>query len=143
MSREWPENLGVGKPYDTDERIEDYLESLYWTKNKNEIKAKVFETKVIESTLKSTSASSSDYLGAILMKKAGREKEATDLLNRKIENEPKNLIAQWNLAKFNGENEKAENLLHKIEVENGSSFYNPKVRDTGLALILAIIDLNK
>jgi hypothetical protein len=141
MSREWPENLGVGKPYDTDERIEDYLESVYWTKNKNETKTKVFETKVIESTLKSTRASSGDYLGAILMKKAGREKEATDLLNRKIENEPKNLVAHWNLAKFNGENEKAENLLHKIEVDNGSSFYNPKVRDTGLALILAILEL--
>src|SRR5690606_15406244 len=26
MARDWPENLGVGKPYDTDERIEDYLE---------------------------------------------------------------------------------------------------------------------
>jgi hypothetical protein len=117
------------------------LESVYWTKNKNETKTKVFETKVIESTLKSTRASSGDYLGAILMKKAGREKEATDLLNRKIENEPKNLVAHWNLAKFNGENEKAENLLHKIEVDNGSSFYNPKVRDTGLALILAILEL--
>jgi hypothetical protein len=142
MAREWPENLGVGKPYVTDERIEDYLESIYWTKNRNTAKAKVFEDNVIESTLQSTKASSSDYLGAILMKKTGKEKEAADLLNRKIENDPKNLIAQWNLAKFNGNNAEAESLKHKIEIENGGSFFSPKIRDTGFALILAILELN-
>jgi tetratricopeptide (TPR) repeat protein len=141
MAREWPENLGVGKPYDTDERMENYLESVYWTKNRNISKAKVLEEKVIESTLKSTRAGSGDYLAAILMKKAGREKEATDLLNRKIENEPKNLVAQWNLAKFNGNNAEAENLKNKIEAENGGSFFSPGVRDTGFALILAILEL--
>ena len=141
MSREWPENLGVGKPYDTDERIEDFLESVFWTKNRNTAKAKLLEDKVIETTLKSTRAGSGDLLGAILLKTTGREKEARDLLTQKIDNEPKNLIAQWNLAKFNGENEEAENLLQKIKVENGSSFYNPKVRDTGFALILAILEL--
>lgn len=31
-AREWPENMGVGKPYDVDERLEDYLEyCLGWT----------------------------------------------------------------------------------------------------------------
>ncbi len=142
MAREWPENLGVGKPYDTDERIEDYLESVYWSNNRNAAKAKVLEDKVIESTLKSTRASSGDYLGAILLRKAGREKEAADLLNRKIEAEPKSLVAQWNLAKFNGNNTEAEKLKNKIEAENGSSFFSPRVRDTGFALILAILELN-
>jgi hypothetical protein len=76
------------------------------------------------------------------MKKTGKEKEAADLLNRKIENDPKNLIAQWNLAKFNGNNAEAESLKHKIEIENGGSFFSPKIRDTGFALILAILELN-
>jgi hypothetical protein len=26
-SREWPEHLGAGKPYDPDERLQDYLEN--------------------------------------------------------------------------------------------------------------------
>jgi hypothetical protein len=142
MAREWPENLGVGKPYDTDERIEDYLESLYWTKNRKSEKTKKLEDKVINSTLKSTRASSSDYLGAILMKNSGKEKEAADLLKLRIENEPKNIVAQWNLAKFNGYNAEAENLKRKIETENGSSFLSPKVSDTGFALIQAILEMN-
>lgn len=141
MARDWPENLGVGKPYNTDERIEDYLESVYWIKNRNSSKAKTLEDKVIESTLKSNRVSSSDYLGAILLRKAGREKEAADLLTLKIENEPKNLIAQWNLAKFKGSNAEAEKLKNKIEVENSSSFFSPRVGDTGFALILAILEL--
>ncbi|MCA1758885.1 MAG: hypothetical protein LC658_03865, partial [Bacteroidales bacterium] len=142
MAREWPENLGVGKPYNTDERIEDYLESIYWTNKRNAAKAKVLEENIINSTLNVSRATSSDYLGAILLKKAGRENEAKDLLNQRIEKEPENLIAQWNHAKFNGNNAEAENLMHKIEVENGGSFFNPKLRDTGFSLILAILKLS-
>jgi tetratricopeptide (TPR) repeat protein len=142
MAREWPENLGVGKPYDTDERIEDYLESIYWTKSRDHDKAKALEERVINATLDAKRATSSDYLGAILMKKAGKEDEAISLLNQRIENEPNNYIAKWNLATLKGETTEAGKLLPKIEAENGGSFYNPKVKDTGMALILAISGLN-
>ena len=143
MAREWPENLGVGKPYDTDERIEDYLESIYWTKNRNSEKVNLLEEKVINATLNANRASSSDYLGAILMKKTGRESEAKALLAKRVENNPDNLIAAWNLAKFEGKDEQAQSLQHKIEIENGGSLFNPKGRDTGFALILAILKLNE
>jgi len=143
MAREWPENLGVGKPYDTDERIEDYLESLYCTKNRDKEKTKTLEELVINSTLNAEYASSADYLGAILLKKAGRKKEALAFLNSQTEKNPKNLVAQWNLSKFEGDNAKAEDLLRKIEIENGCSLLNPKVSDSGLALILAILETEK
>ena len=141
MAREWPENLGVGKPYVTDERIEDYLESLYWLKKQNKKKAKALEEKIINTTISAKLATSSDYLGVMLMKKVGREEEAKILLNERMKDEPKNLIAAWNLAKFNDNNSEAEELLRKIKSENEGSFYNPKVRDTGFALILAILKL--
>jgi len=35
-ARKWPENLGVGKPYDVDERLEDFLEALAY-KNQNKL----------------------------------------------------------------------------------------------------------
>jgi tetratricopeptide (TPR) repeat protein len=142
MAREWPENLGVGKSYDTDERIEDYLESIYWTKKRDAEKTKALEENIINTTLKAKRATSSDYLGAILMRKAGKQNEAKDLLNARIENEPENVVARWNLAKFNGNNAEAENLIQKIEVQNGGSFFNPRSRDSGLALILAIIEMD-
>ncbi len=142
MAREWPENLGVGKPYVTDERIEDYLESLYWLKKRNKEKAKALEEKIINTTIGAKRATSSDYLGVILMKKAGREEEAKALLIKRMKDEPKNIIAAWNMARFNGNNSEAEELLRKIESENGGSFFNPKISDTSFALILAILKLN-
>ncbi len=143
MAREWPENLGVGKPYDTDERIEDYLESIYQAKNRDVEKAKMLEENIIHSTLNAKNVTSADYLGAILMKKAAREKEALAFLNSQIEKNPKSLVAQWNLAKYSGNNSEADKLLQKIEIENGGSLLNPKVRDSGLALILAILEISK
>lgn len=142
MAREWPENLGVGKPYNTDERIEDYLESRYWLNKKDAAKAKQLEEKVITATLKANHPSSADYLGAVLMKKAGREKEAKAFLQKQTGKAPKSLVAGWNLAKFEGDNLKADDLLRKLEVENGGSLLSPKVNDSGLALVLAITDLN-
>jgi hypothetical protein len=140
MAREWPENLGVGKPYVTDERIEDYLESIYWSGNRNKEKVKALEDNIINSTLSAKNATSGDYLGAILMKKAGHDKEAKDFLIRQIEKEPKNLVAKWNLAKYEQNNVEANDLITKIKAENGGSFFNPKISDTGLALILTILD---
>ena len=140
MAREWPENLGVGKPYNTDERIEDYLERRYWLNKKDATKAKHLEEKVVTATLNANYPSSADYLGAVLMKESGREKEAKVFLQMQIEKAPKNLIARWNLAKFEGNTAEADELLKKIEVENGGSLLSPKVSDSGLALVLDITD---
>ena len=140
MAREWPENLGVGKPYNTDERIEDYLERRYWLNKKDATKAKYLEEKVVTATLDANYPSSADYLGAVLMKESGREKEAKVFLQMQIEKAPKNLIARWNLAKFEGNTAEADELLKKIEVENGGSLLSPKVSDSGLALVLDITD---
>ncbi|MDO8952976.1 MAG: hypothetical protein Q7U86_10150, partial [Draconibacterium sp.] len=142
MAREWPENLGVGKPYVTDERIEDYLESVYWIKNRNLATAKVLEESVISTTLSAKRATSGDYLGAILLKKAGRENEAINFLNHQIEKEPENLIARWNLAKYNGNNAEANEMLIKIKNEFGGTLFSPRISDTGFALVLDISELN-
>ena len=142
MAREWPENLGVGKPYVTDERIEDYLESVYWIKNRNLAKAKVMEENVINTTLSAKRATSSDYLGAILLKKAGRENEAIKFLKQQIEKEPENLIARWNLAKYNVDNAEANQMLINIKNDFGGTLFNPRISDTGFALVLDISELN-
>jgi len=49
-AKEWPENLGVGKPYDSDERMADYLLYQLYTKQKQTEKAIFFKDKVVEYT---------------------------------------------------------------------------------------------
>lgn len=137
QAREWPENLGVGKPYDTDERIEDYLESLYWQRKRNTAKATKLEEGIIEYSLNTDHFSSSHYLGAILLKKAGKENEAQKLLESWKEKEPDNLIAAWSYSKLTGDGE-AENILNKIIKESGGTLYHPKNKDAAFALIVAI-----
>ncbi len=141
QAREWPENLGVGKPYDTDERIEDYLESLYWMKNQSHSKAKELKERVIKNTLKSSRYSSTHYLGALALRQIGKKDEARKLLSEWKEKEPNSLIASWCLSKFNGEDDEAKKLFVKIKKENNGTLFNPKSKDAAFALVLAISEL--
>jgi Tfp pilus assembly protein PilF len=49
-SKEWPENLGVGKPYDPDNRIQDYLEALCYEKLGLPLKAKSLQDEILNFT---------------------------------------------------------------------------------------------
>src|SRR5690606_32039174 len=51
-SREWPENLGVGKPYDTDDRIQDYLTAYCLDKLGRKDEVSQWYDKVIEASRK-------------------------------------------------------------------------------------------
>ena len=50
-SKKWPENLGVGKPYDPEERIEDYL-LFYCYKRLGEPSPKNYLSKIVDYTEK-------------------------------------------------------------------------------------------
>lgn len=141
QAREWPENLGVGKPYDTDERIEDYLESYYWHKKGNIPVAKKLEDGIIDLSLNTTNFSSSQFLGAVLLKKNGRMQEAQKLLSKWENDQPESLIAKWSYAKLMEENSNAEDILKEIIKESGGTLFNPKFKDRGFALVVAISEI--
>lgn len=140
-ARLWPENLGVGKPYITDERIEDYLELLYWQKRKNQDKVKELQEKIIGASLNSERHNSGDYLAALLLKNSGRENEAKNLLFDWSAKNPENKIAAWSMAKINQNDSDAKKILNDIMVESGGTLFNPKVRDNGFGLVYAISEL--
>lgn len=49
-SKAWPENLGVGAPYEPDNRMQDYLESICQNKLGNAVQAKALREAVLEFT---------------------------------------------------------------------------------------------
>ncbi|XOV91592.1 MAG: DUF5107 domain-containing protein [Bacteroidota bacterium] len=65
-AREWPERLGVGKPYDPDERIEDYLQAMCLRKLKKD-SASNYEQQVIQYTKEHFRGGYRDILGLLLM----------------------------------------------------------------------------
>ncbi len=142
MARNWPENLGVGKPYVTDERIEDYLEYLYWKKRKNQDKVNELQEKIINASLNTDRHNSGDYLAAILLKNSGRENEAKKLLTDWVSKNPESKIAAWSLAKINQNDSEADKILNNIISESGGTLFNPKVRDNGFGLVYAISELD-
>ena len=148
QAREWPKNLGVGKPYNTDERIEDYLESLCLYKMGNDLKAKDLESKIIDNTTKaqenfvwSEITSSGDYLSAVLLRKRGNEGGAEELLLDWRERKPNDLVADWSLVKFAGKDSEAKKIELDIIKENGGTLYNPKSKHVGFVLVRSIAEL--
>ncbi|TNF40881.1 MAG: DUF5107 domain-containing protein [Bacteroidetes bacterium] len=141
-AREWPENLGVGKPYVTDERIEDYLEMLYWQKKKNNNKSNLLKEKIIASTLNNKNRNPADYLGVVLLKNSNRGKDANQIIDtwRKVQKE--NLIASWCLAKVNDDEAGASKIMDEIVRNSGGTLYNQNNTNSLFGLVHAISELN-
>jgi tetratricopeptide (TPR) repeat protein len=100
-AREWPENLGSGKPYpeDLDERLENWIE--YWCS------LKVRDSSRVQEALKRILASradrrgSRDLLTALALKELGRSTEGEKFLKQRGE-EAQEAWTQWVLAFLRG-----------------------------------------
>ncbi len=140
LAREWPETLGVGKPYDTDERIEDCLEMLVWKKKGQTGKVETLQKSVIDYTKNKTDFSASSILSVQLMLKNNMQDEAKSLLSNWREKEPDNLLASWAHEELLGSQEKAAGLLDKIKNNEGGTLLNPESRNPDFGLVVALLN---
>ncbi len=71
-ARTWPENLGVGKPYDVDERLEDYLE--HCTIRKDTKESEVFRERILSfrGRYPEWPAGSGDLLSLLVLREQGK-----------------------------------------------------------------------
>lgn len=108
---EWPEHLGVGKPYDPDNRIEDYLQALCLQKlKKSGISA--YEEKVVQYTSEHFRGGYRDILGLMLMESG----KAEELIGTRVEKaNPNNKSIQWVLATYQDDKAKASELAKAFE----------------------------
>ena len=80
-SKKWPENLGIGKPYSLDTRLEDYLLATCFGELKLENKKQELLETIIEKTKESKEVSSVNHLfGLLSLKDLNKEEEANKLL---------------------------------------------------------------
>jgi hypothetical protein len=102
-SRKWPDNLGVGKPYDSDidERLEDWMDYLCFTKIGNAQMAKERLRKILQFNY------------------------AKNAYGRHI-SEANNLITAWAL-KASGDNGKAQELMNSDLIKNAREDENMRV----------------
>jgi hypothetical protein len=95
-SKEWPETLGVGKPYDVDIRIQDYLSIFCLEKLKRTGETEVLRKSIIDYTNQNLSPSFSNILALRLLNEKG-ETEAANTMITKMRN-PGNPIQKWVIA---------------------------------------------
>lgn len=118
-SKIWPENLGAGKPYNPDVRLQDYISAFCETRLGNPEQANHYYNQIMNYTLDPENMREmreplNDYVGALVLKKQGKQQEATRLLNRWLDDkDTSDLQVQWIIASYLNEKEKVE----KIEKE--------------------------
>ncbi|WP_373517517.1 DUF5107 domain-containing protein [Pricia sp.] len=117
-SKKWPENIGVGKPYNPDERAQDYLLALALKEIGETEKSKVLLNGIVEYSQNHPDSNSLNHLyGILAMKKSGKERELSSFVSKLKETSgDKNLKSELALALYqNNTNElkgpESENLV--------------------------------
>jgi len=107
-SKEWPERLGVGKPYDPDTRIQDYLNIFCLEKMNKGNETANLRKSVIDFTDKNMHPSFSNVLAVKLLK----EKGETEAANKMIQEFGKSAssVQKWVVATSNNDQAAISNL---------------------------------
>lgn len=130
LARKWPENLGVGKPYNVDERLEDFLLAAIYQYTGQEEKLPAVQQKIIDFPLSGRTAAE-DFITAWTLKRRNRKTEADQVMNHFI-NLPGDRVLRWCMAIYNGEFKLAEEILEQTEYESQTG------RDLTLDLLIRL-----
>jgi tetratricopeptide (TPR) repeat protein len=114
-ARKWPETLGVGRPYITDERIEDYLAGLcYLQMNQPDESAKFFNEVISWTEKQKPGWGSSHLLAALSQVLLNRETEGDRILNDWMKVQPASPLMMWAVAVYSNNPVAAEKALMRL-----------------------------
>ena len=105
-ARQWPENLGVGKPYQQfiDERLENWLAYQAYLKMGNQAMAQQMLSAIISFAPINEDGvvhnSINDLLTAWALQKTGKDQEGEKLLQQWLQKEPNNAVAKWAMQNY-------------------------------------------
>jgi Tfp pilus assembly protein PilF len=139
QSRLWPENLGAGKPYNPDERIEDFLEGKYREKlGQPNIVEKLYHNIIEFTEGKPSGYSSTDYLYVLALKYLKQFDKADDFLNDWEKNKSNNSILEWIKSILNNNFNKSTEIESLINTQTGGTPWDPKYADSEFEIIKII-----
>jgi tetratricopeptide (TPR) repeat protein len=111
-SKEWPENLGVGKPYEADTCIQDYLEIFCLKKLDRANETDLLRKSLLDYTNQHIMQPSFNHILAIrILKENGETEAANTLIQKMVDSEQHaNPIYQWVIATYKNEQTKVNDL---------------------------------
>ncbi len=107
-SKQWPENLGVGKPYDVDTRIQDYLNVYCLEKMNKGGETAGLKKSIVDYTNSHKRPSFSNILAVETLKAQGEKAQEENLITKMEDS--KNPVQKWVVATANNEKDTAESL---------------------------------
>lgn len=140
-SMEWPENLGVGKPYDDqiDSRLEDYIQSRIFAGRGNADKAAMFLKQVIDRKPSASRFTSGNLLTAMALRESGKQAEADQWVASWKQTYPNNRIAEWCTAIYRGDTTQAAEILKSRNSETDTTPWETSHRDVDFDLIVRLV----
>lgn len=136
----WPKNLGVGKPYDVDERLDNFLIAYAYEKQGMATEAKEFYSKVMNHKTPSYLNENSKLVFQVMvLRKFNREKEALALIQESLENYPRNEYIKWVNKAFSTSNA-GELVTRILNNQITVQAYDTKFVDHEFLLVLNLFD---
>ncbi|MFC2156238.1 DUF5107 domain-containing protein [Acidobacteriota bacterium] len=119
-AKEWPENLGVGRPFVVDERLENFLIAMAYEKAGNKKNARKYYEDIIQFTQEhKTTRNINDYLAILSLKKLGRESAARSMVTELISALPSSKSAiRWIEAKLSNDTDAVKRLEEDTGINN-------------------------
>jgi len=132
MAKEWPENLGVGRPFEWDKRLEDFVLARAFEKEGEREKARRLYQNIVEYTEKRKLSWDTNHIfGVMAFKRLGKDHEAQSLLDSwTLARSAGNRAVQWASALL------AQNTQDLTTLKN-----EPDIRDRAFILMLKVLDI--
>ena len=140
LSKEWPENLGVGKPYDNmiDNRFENFVEAEVYKRMGDDGKARELLLSVTQDKSQHSRFESASLLNAFALRSLGNKNGADELVKKWLVEYPDNQVAQWCAAIYNGEYDKANQMLTLRDEQVDTTPWETSFRDDNFNLIVRL-----
>tara|TARA_R110000764_G_scaffold235438_1_gene330009 strand:- start:1309 stop:4440 length:3132 start_codon:yes stop_codon:yes gene_type:complete len=137
----WPKNLGVGRHYDVDERLDNYLLALsYEKKGEQEIARKYFDEIITHQTPEYLNESSKLYFQLTVLEKFKRKNQIQKLLQKISKEFGDNKYLEWAVARYTDTDHEAvkKDILSSNEKVHA---YDTKFVDEEFRLILDFLQI--
>jgi tetratricopeptide (TPR) repeat protein len=142
-AKEWPENLGVGRPNDVDERLEDFVAALAYEKLGDKKKAdEAYQAVAAAADKFRTKWDSLHLASAIALKKIGKGSDAIRLIADWRKNRPAaDPVPDWGSAVFQDDPDRVQEILIQMAVGPRAEKY--RNGDRNFPLMLKVMEAAK
>ncbi len=119
LARQWPENLGVGRPYEVDERMEDFISLQIYKKLNDKKSIQIMQQKLAaQSADQEKQVDISDFLTAWVLKNMGNVAEGDQIMNNLQAKLQDSDAVKWCAAIYQGNQEKAKQMATIIKPDD-------------------------